>query len=76
MFLPAVVTSGRIALMLVRLQRLGPRQFIQQLLGLVDQNGQALRTDVSGAVAMRQTQQRHFLRSSVTADAMSSLWIK
>jgi hypothetical protein len=40
--------------MLVRLQRVGSGQFVQQLLGLVDQNGQALRADVSGAVTMRQ----------------------
>jgi len=59
--------------MLVRLQRFGPWQFAQQLLGLMDQNGQALRADVGRAVAMGQRQQRHFGYRPFAIDALGGL---
>ena len=43
----------KVRLVLVRLQRFGAGQFGQQLLRLVDQNGQALRANVSCTIAMR-----------------------
>lgn len=59
--------------MLVRLQRFHSGQLGQQFLRLVDQSGQALRADVGSAMAVRQTQQRHFLHRPIAIDALGYL---
>jgi len=62
----------RVRLVLVWLQGFSARQFSQQLLRLVDENGQALRANVSRAVTMHQAQQRHFLDRSFAIDTVGS----